>query len=65
MVLKRLIGVTSPLIAIVAVVSMVLTGCSQPGGELAQTWYVYQHDRYGLEFFNYVGGQYRIVESVE
>jgi len=49
-VLKQLSGVSSPLIAIVAVVSMVLTGCSQPGGKLARTWDVYQNERYGFEF---------------
>ena len=50
MVLKRLIGVASPLIAIVSVVSVVLTGCSQSGGQLARTWHVYQNARYDFEF---------------
>lgn len=49
-VLKRLIGVASPLIAIVSVVSVVLTGCSQSGGQLARTWHVYQNARYDFEF---------------
>ncbi len=49
-VLKRLIGVTNPAVAVVLVAFVVLAGCSQFPSTTARTWYTYQNERYRFEF---------------
>lgn len=50
MVLKRLVGVKNPVIAVVLFVIIVVVGCSQPEARISRTWYAYRNERYRFEF---------------